>query len=793
MKQGWFSTTKEAIYEQRQLVVILEHAGVNVLDVVGDSAEFSFNAGRALIEKSAKLAYKNKLHVAKGFPRQKDFINKMLGNWMEYQFDAVINSRRFSTLLPSRWVKSVHRSEYGIQDMERGSPDRIVLDNEGKFNALISIKLHGDIKKSPENLDTIFSWSVTKSHKYKLGHAPNTIPDCGLYTNASSGKDLDWPGGKVCYGLKGNTVYDILDNSAAATNWWRDFFAELKYNIDSVSVASAIKTIYKTPDEFQFEQVVDVVEKHVGAGIVNAACGFGKTVCQIATIPRTRSINVYMAGGRLALAGQANNEFDLCLGVESHRLYVMSLQEFQKRVDSNIRAELSVNANSANSIAVCIVDYALGSDNRPFIILTIEQSINKVFAALELIKNGKVVDETGNLYDWCTVPSLVNSVWQSVLAVLGVAHYDEAHNLVTGCGSSVDNDEPKRKPKTQNYIKWTNTLFKKSIFWTATVVKNKVDAGYDMRNEEVFGKVIAVVHPGTAIAHGYTVPPKLVPVRLPEGAIYAAGIKGDTDADLELTYYIKSIENAYFRLKNEGQPCQLLVFTSNVSYHETFKQKLYDHFKQLDPKFWCNFVEADTDAITRQQYFKEFSNSKFSVLLNYNIVAEGIDIASCTGVVIGRSMVDKTYVQVAGRPCRLSTEDRTDIKSGVLEAGAWSTYRKKYGLVYVFVDESDADSVSDGAQLYALVEAMLKSNNHSAWWIESAAGQGLTGRKQEDLTKIDKMKPEVDAIFDIAVASQMVVSEETTLLIAAKLIEAERKAKAAEELAKLNELFDFNS
>ncbi len=793
MKQGWFSTTKEAIFEQRQLVVILESAGINVLDVVGNSNDFSFDDGRLLVEKSAKLAYKNKLPVAKGYSRQKDFVNKMLGNWMEYQFDAVINSRRFSTLLPSRWVTSVHRSEYGIQDMERGSPDRIVLDNQGNFNALISIKLHGDIKKSPENLDTIFSWSVTKSHKYNLGHTPNTIPDCGLYTNASSGKDLDWPGGKVCYGLKGNTVYDILNNSVAATNWWRDFFAELKYNVDSASVASAVKVIYKTPDEFQLSQVVDIVETHSGPGIVNAACGFGKTVCQIATIPKTRSINVYMAGARLALAGQANTEFDLCLGVESHRLYVMSPQEFQKRVDSNIRAELSVNANSANSIAVCIVDYALGSDSSPFIILTIEQSINKVFAALELIRDGNVVGTDGILCDWCSTPSMINSVWKSVLAVLGVVHYDEAHNLVTGYGGGGDDNESRRKPKTQNYIKWTNTLFKKSIFWTATVVKNKVDAGYDMRNEEVFGKVIAVVQPATAIARGYTVPPKLVPVRLPDGAIYSAGITGNDDADLELTYYIKAIEDAYFRLNNEGRSCQMLVFTSNVTYHETFKQKLYDHFKQLDPKFWCNFVEAETDAVTRQQYFREFSNSKFSVLLNYNIVAEGIDIASCTGVVIGRNMVDKTYVQVAGRPCRLSTEDRADIKAGILEAGAWSTYHKKFGLVYVFVDESDADSVSAGTQLYTLIEAMLKSNNCKAWWIESTDSQGVTGKKKEDLVKVDKIKPNVDAIFDNVVASQMIVCEETTLTIAAKIIEAERKAKAAASLAKLNELFEFNN
>lgn len=782
MKQGWFSTTKEAIYEQRQLVAILEHAGVNVLDVVGDSAEFSFEDGRALIEKSAKLAYKNKLPVAKGFSRQKDFVNKMLGNWMEYQFDAVINSRRFSLLLPSRWVKSVHRSEYEIPDLERGSPDRIALDNNGEFNALISIKLLGDIKKSPENLDAIFSWSVTHASKYKhkLGLKSNTVPDCGLYTNANSGKGLVWPGGKVCYGLKGNTIYDILDNSVAATNWWRDFFAELKHNVDSVGVLSSVTAVYKTPDAFQQSQVVDVVNAHTGAGVVNAACGFGKTVCQMATLPKTRSISLYMPGARLALAGQANGELDVCLGVESHRMYVMSSQEFQKRIDSNIRTELSVNATTPNKIAMHIVDYALGVDPCPLIILSIVQSINKVFNALELIRDGNVVDETGQQFDWCTDQALTDAVWQKVLELLHIAHYDEAHNLVTGAGA--DEDNPKEKLKTQKYLKWANTLFKKSIFWTATVVKNKVDAGYDMRNIDVFGEVIAVVRPGTAISEGYTVPPKLIPVRLPDGAIYSAGIKGNDDADLELTYYIKAIEDAYHRLQDEQQPCQLLLFTSNVAYHETFKQKLHDHFKTYNSPIWCNYVEAETDADTRQRYFKEFSNAKFSVLMNYNIVAEGIDIASCTGVVIGRGMLDKTYVQVAGRPCRLSVDDRADIRSGVLEKGEWSTYRKKYGLVYVFVDESDADSVSEGSQLYSLIDAMLKTNELGTWWIESSLRCQLTGKQKKDLEKQGKLSPDVDAIFDIAVASQMVVSEETTLLIAAKLIEAERKTKATEDL-----------
>ena len=785
MKQGWFSTTKEAIFEQRQLVAILEHAGVNLLDVVGPANKFSFDDGRALIEKSAKLAYKNKLPVAKGFRRQRDFVNKMLGNWMEYQFDAVINSRRFSTLLPSRWVKSVHRSEYGIPDLERGSPDRIALDNNGDFNALISIKLHGDVKKSPENLDTIFSWSVTQAAKYNLGQKPNAVPDCGLYTNANSGQGLEWPGGKVCSGLKGNTIYDILDNSVAATNWWRDFFSELKHNVDAVSVASSVTAVYKTPDVFQQAQVVDIVNSHSGPGIVNAACGFGKTVCQMATLPKTRSISLYMPGARLALAGQANGELDRCLGVESHRMYVMSSQEFQKRIDSNIRTELSVNATTPNKIASHIVDYASSVDLCPMIILSIVQSINKVFNALELIRDGNVVDESGQLLDWCTDQASIESMWQKVVDLLHIAHYDEAHNLVTGNGA--DDDNPKEKVKTQKYLKWANTLFKKSIFWTATVVKNRENAEYDMRNTEVFGEVISVVRPGTAISEGYTVPPKLVPVWLPDGAVYSAGIKGNEDADLELTYYIKAIEDAYQRLKGEQQPCQLLVFTSNVSYHETFKQKLHDHFKTYESTFWCNYVEAETDADTRQRYFKEFSNARFSVLMNYNIVAEGIDIASCTGVVIGRGMMDKTYVQVAGRPCRLSVDDRVDIRSGVLEKGEWSTYRKKYGLVYVFVDESDADSVSAGSQLYSLIDAMLKTNELGTWWIESAVGHRLTGKKQEDLIKQDKLTPDFDAIFDTSIASQMVVSEETTLVIAAKLIEEERKAKSA---VKLDELYN---
>ena len=801
MKKGWFSSTPEAIDEQRVIVAVLEHCGVDIHDVIGDAEEFNLATGRNVIEKCAEQAWKTKAPFARKYGKKlSDFKHKLLGNWMEYLCDAVVNSQTCIKLLPKNWVTSKHRSEFGIPDLERGSPDRLLFDEHGQFHSLVSVKLVGGPNVVPENLDNAFSWAANKYSKYDIGDAPGIMPKCALFTNGKNAAGLEWPGGQVSSDVKGNTLHALIDRSKADTKFWREFFAEFKLNVSDYDLIPRARPAGKVPDQFQTERVVDVVAAHTGPGIVNGACGFGKTVCQIATLPRDRSISVYMAGARLSLAGQANREFDISLGVPSHRLYVMSASEFQSRVDSNILVEKSIQASESAEIAYHLYEYAIGAYTEPLIVITIEQSLYKVLRALLYIKNGNVVNpETGILFDWCDDPDVVSTVWEKVQALCKVAHFDEAHNLATGEKKDPDPADPRRKLETQQLLTWSNTVFDRSIFWTATVITN--NTSMDMKNVDVFGEVIATVRGGEAIERGYTVPACIVEIRVPEAAMVSSGITSDDAADLELTFYIRSIEDAISRLRVLNQPCQLIVFTSNKAYHTTFRNKLIEHFSPTIPDFWCNFVESETDAKTRELHFTEFKNSKVSILLNYNIVSEGIDIDSCSGVIMGRGMEERTMVQAAGRGCRLSTEDRAAIKEGTLTAGAYTTYQKKFGLVYVLVDESNGDSIANQEQLENLIVSMLAVNNFEPWWINASSGSGIAGRNPPTYENSQAIGAEPEALFDYSVSSAMYIVENQSAAIQARLIEEHRtnqikqvdlarKQKAAADLEQFFNLFD---
>jgi superfamily II DNA/RNA helicase len=275
-----------------------------------------------------------------------------------------------------------------------------------------------------------------------------------------------------------------------------------------------------------------------------------------------------------------------------------------------------------------------------------------------------------------------------------------------------------------------------------------------MSNQSYFGKVITVIRPADSIARGYTVPPQIIPVRLSAGALMESGIVDDTDADTELTYYIKALEDAKTRCDNDKQPCRIIIFTNGTTYHESFKQKIIEYFTNKETHIWCEYVQASTETKRRDELFEQFGSADFSVLLNHNIVSEGINIPSCSGVILGRFMSAVTLIQAIGRARRITNEDRADLKTGKLVPGEWQTYRKKTGLVYVFVDESSADNLANEDFLRTIIREMRDVNDGSAWWVgpefgiakNKGKGDDKFNNPQETLPK-DTSDPEYDQKF----------------------------------------------
>jgi len=734
--QNWLSQHPEAITDQKVLFLTLEHAGHNLLTFLDNKEEFGFVAARKLVESAGKKAWRDNCAWVRFWnsSTEKEFVKKLLGNFNEDLPQAVINSRRFEAILPPGWVKCRHRAEFGIPDMQRGSPDRVIFDATDILQSLLSCKLYGDHTKSPPNLGRASEWALQDYPTYAvaLGSDPDKRVALSYWSDSKNDRGRIWHGGMVCADTVGRTIDDLLSgNNYTALNFWRDFFAEFEHNImayDARNVLSGPVSVFKKPDSFQQSAIVDKVLAHNGAGIVNGDCGIGKTVMQSACFESRHGIYLYMPGARLALAQQANDEFNQCFGFETHRVFVMSEQGWQKQDGANLREELTYRAKTPMQLAQVLFQYMRSGDSRPMITMSTEQSLEKVYKALAIIRNGELCNENGDLESWCEDTEKITYWWNRMLDCLLDAHYDEAHNLVAAELKGDDTATSKRKTRVQSHLMEMNNWFKRSIYWTATLKRN--GSQFDMTNQQVFGEVVAVVRPSESIRRGYTVPPWMIVVGLGQGPLISSGVDSSEelrDPDKEITYYIRSIEDALAKCREIKIPCRLLVFTSATTYHVAFCQRIREYFAQKDEKIWCNYVEAGTPADERKTLFSEFGSAELSVLLNYQIVHEGINIPSCTGVILGRYMNAVSLIQAIGRSRRLIDEDRNGIRNGTITPGDLSNYKKPWGLVYHYLDENDADSRTAKENYKELIRELRDVNGGEPWWL--------------DRTKADQLKP----------------------------------------------------
>jgi len=735
--QGWFSQHPDAVLEQEMFILTLEHAGYNLLTMLDGKTKFGFADARKLVQSAGRKAWQDNCAWTRrlGASSEDEFVKKLVGTLNEDLSQAVINSRRFEAILPPGWVSCRHRAEFGIPDKQTGSPDRIIFSANGKLHSLLSCKSYGDHTKAPPNLERAAQWAVQDYPTYAgaLGADPDKRVALSYWSDSKNKRGMIWHGGMVCIDTVGRTINDLLGgNNDTALNFWRDFFAEFKHNImtyNGRNVLSGPVTVFKKPDGFQQTAIVDKVLAHFGAGIVNGDCGIGKTVCQSACFESRHGIYLYMPGARLALAQQANDEFNKCFGFETHRVFVMSEQGWQKQVGTNLREELTYRAKTPMQLAQVLFQYMLSGDNRPMITMSTEQSLEKVYKALAIIRDGELRNEDGNLEPWCEDPEKVTYWWNRMLDCLLDAHYDEAHNLVAAELKGDDTATSKRKTRVQSHLMQMNNWFKRSIYWTATLKRN--GSQFDMFNQQVFGEVVGVVRPSESIRRGYTVPPWMIVVGLGQGPLISSGVDPSEelrDPDKEVTYYIRAIEDALVKCQEINIPCRLLVFTSATTYHVAFCQRIREHFAQKDKKIWCNYVEAETPADERKTLFSEFGSADFSVLLNYQIVHEGINIPSCTGVILGRYMNAVSLIQAIGRARRLMPKDRDGIRNGTIVPGDLANYDKPWGLVYHYLDENDADSRTAKENYKELIRELRDVNGGEPWWLDRAKADQLKPR-----------------------------------------------------------------
>lgn len=749
VNEFWFSSHDDSVKELNAIKSILEADGFDLARLKKEINTVDKCFDR--IYKSAITAYKNDLPVTKdasfyvsGRMGKNSFARKMLGNIGEFLLDAVVNSNQKGHLVPSNWCRSIHRSEFGIGDLETGSPDRIILDIDGKPFTFASAKFlaPGAGWDKVSNLSNPYVWLAVDKFNYPELASVNTI---GLFTNQVAPERTPFHGGSITF----PELQKQLDvtNAGQTSNqmFWNEFWTQV-FQVVSNSKLVVTNRDYeppRIPTDYQKSRLIDPIQSHVGAATLIAACGTGKMVCQTFILPRDRSINVIMSGARLILARQMNDSMHRDIESKFNVVHIMTKREYHGSAYVEENDEVfSAHAASAQEVADQIYKYSIGQNPFPLYLATIEPSLIKVIAAFDILEEGELLDpETGKLYPWCEDETQRETVWAGITSLCREAIYDEAHNLVCGDNreSKLNDDAVKtarRKGKYKSGLPRLNAIFNRSTYWTATRQVN--GSSRDMTNADMFGEVMACVTPKQSTDMGYVVKPHLIVYGLTEQDVDAMKIEGiDTLGDaakLEIAYYVKCIDDAIKNCRERGLPCRLIVFVDDAGKQEQYAAIVRKHFES--EQLYSAVVRAETPqsplrkkakavvttdvlveenaepvALDRETIFHEFSTREVSVLFNYAIVHEGIDIAGCTGVIFGRNLNQVWSVQAMGRAQRLLKEDR----DSYFAAGEFEKYKKQYGLVYSYIDQSDPDDQRAQDELMDLYTKIMDYSGEEAW------------------------------------------------------------------------------
>lgn len=364
--------------------------------------------------------------------------------------------------------------------------------------------------------------------------------------------------------------------------------------------------------------------------------GTGKTRIQVHThiadmlnkIKQNES-GVYVIGAhRLLLCKQLMDELqDLCLriGIPINALYVGSArhdekdvydQYFQKGIDSN-------NYESKYT--------TVGEDVKSFYEKTKGQKRNLIvvstYHSFDKLKNIEEID-------LCT--------------------YDEAHTTT--------------EDRFLDNILLVMPKIKRNYFFTATRKVSGDEGG--MNDQEIYGDILIAISPTEAIEAGEITMPRIHTINLQNGKTGEVSHRNEE-------MLIKTVQEAFIQHKN--------LLKKDSAYPDEIGAKLLVSLKgsnemellQNNLKFqeWCssnsiktysyssrfgNFEDFTAQPNRNKVYenMKSLSDTEDAILLHIDILTEGIDLPSITGVLLLRHLNEIKLFQALGRALRLFKADR---------------------------------------------------------------------------------------------------------------------------------------
>lgn len=453
----------------------------------------------------------------------------------------------------------------------------------------------------------------------------------------------------------------MLDNRS---EWWNRFKeATIAARINELNEGDEVNEIVLR--EHQSEAVDAVFEDDNMKGMVILPTGTGKTIIEAEIVLR-KIKELQDAGNRSPIIKVNSSRILLCFQL---------FEEFHKYFSSKGLDARYVNFNSGkksdSEFAREIRKH--GGIYRQITSTTTPVGVNDAYA--------KSQQEDIPLVVFSTYHSSENFANCGLVPDLTI--HDEAHNLVS-----------------ESFFNASRLESKGDIYFTATMKTSDTDEGIGMNNKEHFDNVIYSKSSQELIRAGEMVPPCVHLV---------SNVSEEIIDDSNYNAMFSSIVEAFFvhekKIKEDSVDsdkigAKVLVVCRN---QEDLKQMIgceaFEKFKAGNPDIHMyalssdfglyndgEMIEAPVTNMKKHNLIKSLKNlghNERSIIFHVDMIGEGIDVPSITGVMPFRNCELAKFIQNVGRSTRLHSIDRMRLYNGEIEANNKEDFIKPFSWIIV--------------------------------------------------------------------------------------------------------------
>lgn len=306
-----------------------------------------------------------------------------------------------------------------------------------------------------------------------------------------------------------------------------------------------------------------------------------------------------------------------------------------------------------------------------------------------------------------TIREFVDKAKEGDVPLIFFSTYNSAERINDAIPSEkisiVMNDESQYLVQEQFHDIIHTLNFNRCYFFTATTIHTTSDKGRGMNNKDSYGEIIYLMTPREAIDMGKMVRPRMHFVTSNDNKSY-----NSDDFQSSLPKIIsESFEQHNFAIGTFNKVKMLVSVKGLGDIKKFFDSKEYKNFIRSGVNIYAVGSNEEIgnningDKVNRREFLRRLEldgkNTKQElIIMHFDVLTEGINIPSITGILPLRTLGKAKFLQTFGRAARLDSEDRLRLEKGEIKPDQLSEMNKPYAWVIVpNIIHGDSDNMQN--------------------------------------------------------------------------------------------------